>query len=704
VFGRVLLSVALLASLLLSSPPPPAQAAEPELGTATIDSDVTTDRVGLVDPATGIWFLRGRNGTVGSFFYGNPADFPFVGDWNCDGIDTPGLYRQSDGFAYLRNSNTQGIANIRFFFGNPGDIPLAGDFDGDGCDTLSIYRSSEQRFYIINELGANDGGLGAADFSFLFGNPGDKPFVGDFNGDGVDTVGLHRESTGFVYFRNSLTTGIADNQFFFGDPGDRFVSGDWGTVDGTDTPGLFRPSNSTFFFRFSNTQGVANESLGWGVPSYLPIAGNWGTVTAGGPGTPPGGPGPGGPGGPGTPVPLSIGGSLPNGVVDVTYSAQLAISGGVPPYTVTKLSGPVWANVSTTGLVTGTPLAGNLGSTHLQVRVRDSKGTQATAAIVLTVVNKCQGVTAVPALQCQALAALYEQAGGNGWTDRTGWFTNLNPCNGWAGVACVGSNISLIRLKENNLVGTLPVEMANLTGLQNLDISENPGLSGAIPIGLFGITTLRTVILAHNALSGPIPAFTVPLPGLTRLSLDSNFLGEDIPTSMNGTNLPAIVELALDENGLTGDIPVEFFTMHTLTSLRLDQNQLTGQANGFEGTANFPSLTRLELGNNAFDSQPINGAELGTLTGLTVLDLAGNQFTGPVPNEFSNLHALTRLELNDNDLSGAIPAGFNAASFPNMAATPGGVTLNGQTGCLTATGAELTFVAAQDPLWNDGCP
>ncbi len=92
---------------------------------------------------------------------------------------------------------------------------------------MSIYRPSEQRFYIINKLGENDGGLGAADFSFIFGNPGDKPFTGDFDGDGVTEVGLHRESTGFVYHRNTLTQGNAHNAFFFGNPGDRFVAGDW---------------------------------------------------------------------------------------------------------------------------------------------------------------------------------------------------------------------------------------------------------------------------------------------------------------------------------------------------------------------------------------------------------------------------------------------------------------------------------------------
>jgi hypothetical protein len=238
--------------------------------------EIDSPPVGLVDTATGRWHLRTNGRRVHSFFYGNPGDVPFVGDWDCNGIDTPGLFRQSDAFAYLRNSNTQGNADIRFFFGNPSDVPLAGDWDGDGCDTLSIYRPSEQRFYIVNALGASDGGLGAADFSFVFGNPGDKPVVGDWNGDGVDEVGLHRESTGFFYWRNTLDTGIASGQIYFGDPGDRFLAGDWGIVDGVDTPAVFRPGDTAFYFRHTLTQGVADRQFDFGRSSWLPVAGAFG--------------------------------------------------------------------------------------------------------------------------------------------------------------------------------------------------------------------------------------------------------------------------------------------------------------------------------------------------------------------------------------------------------------------------------------------
>lgn len=232
------------------------------------------ENVGLVDPTQGIWYLK-RGDQITSFYYGNPGDTPFMGDWDCDGIDTPGLYRRSDGFVYLRNSNTQGVADRSYFFGNPGDIPVAGDFNGDGCDTVSIYRPSEGKAYIINRLGSGASGVGSADLSYYFGNPGDKPFAGDFDGDGIDTIGLHRETTGLVYFRNSHTQGVADHQYLFGDPADLLVAGDWTGV-GFSTPALFRPNQARFFFRHSNTEGIADDSFYLGNPGWMPVSGSFG--------------------------------------------------------------------------------------------------------------------------------------------------------------------------------------------------------------------------------------------------------------------------------------------------------------------------------------------------------------------------------------------------------------------------------------------
>jgi hypothetical protein len=107
----------------------------------------------------------------------------------------------------------------------------------------------------------------------VFGNLGDKPFVGDFDGDGEETVGLHRESTGLVYYRNEHSTGNADNQFIFGDPGDRLIAGDW-TGKGMFTPALFRPSNTTMYLKYTNGPGNADTQWSGGQSTWAPVSGS----------------------------------------------------------------------------------------------------------------------------------------------------------------------------------------------------------------------------------------------------------------------------------------------------------------------------------------------------------------------------------------------------------------------------------------------
>ncbi|NNF11458.1 MAG: hypothetical protein HKN74_14365 [Acidimicrobiia bacterium] len=219
------------------------------------DEGMDCDTLAFVDPGSEINLLSEIHpaATVNEFYYGNPSDVPLMGDWNCNGTATPGMYRESSGFVYLRNSNTFGEADMDFFFGIPGDIPIVGDFNNDGCDTVGIYRNG--RVFIKNSLGT-----GPADHDFWYGVPGDRPFTGDFNGDGVDTVGLYRESSGYVYFRNSLDTGPAHFEFYYGLPSDRILAGDW-NGDGSDTVAVYRPSDNKVYFRMTNTFGLADYTL-----------------------------------------------------------------------------------------------------------------------------------------------------------------------------------------------------------------------------------------------------------------------------------------------------------------------------------------------------------------------------------------------------------------------------------------------------------
>jgi len=57
-----------------------------------------------------------------------PGDGPVTGDWNSDGVDTIGVYRNVQ--FMLRNENTIGFADWVFALGIPGDMPIAGNWDG----------------------------------------------------------------------------------------------------------------------------------------------------------------------------------------------------------------------------------------------------------------------------------------------------------------------------------------------------------------------------------------------------------------------------------------------------------------------------------------------------------------------------------------------------------------------------------------------
>lgn len=226
------------------------------------------DTVGLFSPGNGAVYLK-LNNTSGpadiSLAYGLPGDQPIAGDWNGDGLDTMGVYR--NGFFYLRNSNTPGFAERVFAFGQPGDQAIAGDWDGDGVATIGVYRSSNWTFYL-----RNSNTTGAPDAVFQLGLVGDTAITGDWNGDGMDSVGVYRPSNGALYLKNDLTTGFADVAVNYGLPGDLPVTGDWNN-DGIDTIGVYR--NGTFYLRNTNTVGYADLTFTLGSVGDKPVAGNW---------------------------------------------------------------------------------------------------------------------------------------------------------------------------------------------------------------------------------------------------------------------------------------------------------------------------------------------------------------------------------------------------------------------------------------------
>ena len=112
-----------------------------------------------------------------------------------------------------------------------------------------------------------------------------------------------------------------------------------------------------------------------------------------------------------------------------------------------------------------------------------------------------------------------------------------------------------------------------------------------------------------------------------------------------------VTSLTLPENNLSGELPKELGSLSGLELLELGGNTLTGPIPAALGQLSL--LENLDLAANALtDSIP---PELGNLSKLERLRLGRNRLQGRIPPELGNLSALRDTWLGDNELSGPIP-------------------------------------------------
>jgi len=104
-------------------------------------------------------------------------------------------------------------------------VPIAGDWDGDGVDTIGVYNPANRFFFLRN---ANAPGAADVVFGFGPGGAGYVPLAGDWNADGTDTVGLYVTGTGAWFLTNANAPGGADVVFTYGPAGATPVTGHWG--------------------------------------------------------------------------------------------------------------------------------------------------------------------------------------------------------------------------------------------------------------------------------------------------------------------------------------------------------------------------------------------------------------------------------------------------------------------------------------------
>jgi hypothetical protein len=262
-------------------------------------------------PESKFYLLYPDGSDVAVSFGNTPSEtwqgYPVTGDWDGDGQDTIGIYNQKEGKFYFRNSNTTGPANTTIIYGNPNDIPIVGrwssamNYDGIGVfrDGMGFYTS--QRIAPppppITGTSTPTATLSAPvydNFFIIFGNASDQPVVGDWDGDGYDSVGVYRPTNGYFYLTNQLTGApFADYAFPFGDPGVLPFAGAWTCAEEPCTnkvAGVGTYNNGLFLLRYSlSLDQFSIKDIGYGNwlnSEVIPLAGNWKATILTGYGTP----------------------------------------------------------------------------------------------------------------------------------------------------------------------------------------------------------------------------------------------------------------------------------------------------------------------------------------------------------------------------------------------------------------------------------
>lgn len=156
------------------------------------------------------------------------------------------------------------------------------------------------------------------------------------------------------------------------------------------------------------------------------------------------------------------------------------------------------------------------------------------------------------------------------------WVANSLPCtedDQWEGVVCYNGFVTGLRLGGMGLLGEIDVD------------------------ALLELKALRTISLANNSFSGPIPQLN-RIGFLKAMYLSGNKFSGDIPLDYF-QRMRSLKKVWLSNNEFTGQIPPSLAEIPQLIELHLEKNQFSGSIPNLEN----PSLVDLNLSNNKLEGE-----------------------------------------------------------------------------------------------------
>ncbi|WJZ95612.1 hypothetical protein VitviT2T_014368 [Vitis vinifera] len=237
------------------------------------------------------------------------------------------------------------------------------------------------------------------------------------------------------------------------------------------------------------------------------------------------------------------------------------------------------------------------------------------------------------------------------------------------------SSLIVLDLGNNNLSGMLPKSLGQLQWLESLHLNDNK-LSGELHSSFQNLSRLELLDLSYNQLSGKVPSWIgTAFINLVILNLRSNVFFGRLPSQLS--NLSSLHVLDLAQNNLMGEIPVTLFELKAMVpeynkniyplydnvsnSPYEERLVVIMKGQSLEYTRTLSLVIGIDLSDNNLSGELPQ--EITKLFGLVVLNLSGNHISGQIPESISMLHQLLSLDLSRNKLSGSIPSSMVSLTF-----------------------------------------
>ncbi|HXG84727.1 MAG TPA: VCBS repeat-containing protein [Pyrinomonadaceae bacterium] len=238
------------------------------------------------------YVLLSQTGAFRAQQFGRPGDIPTVsGDYDGDNKADFAVYRRAEDTGLGEPCFFNGTANGGFYFnpstepsrdfryrcwGQPGDNPMKGDFNGD-----------KRLDYVVQRIGNNLAGVYLINYSntslavlndvITYGFAGDLIAPGDYDGDGRTDIAVFREtgntstSNYSISIRSTATGANLRYDFRYGYVGDIPAPGDY-NGDGKMDIGMYRQNDGIFYTTLSSLPASSDYAVRFGKSSDLPIA------------------------------------------------------------------------------------------------------------------------------------------------------------------------------------------------------------------------------------------------------------------------------------------------------------------------------------------------------------------------------------------------------------------------------------------------